>query len=265
MGVITDYVREELRIFRVQNRVSQDKFGQIIGYSGSHVSSVETGARPPTREYLEAIDRAYHTDGRFTRMIGLMRQDGEPVWLREWINVEREALTLRWYELAYIPGLLQTERYARATLTGGRFSPEEIERIVNSRLERQSVLSRERAPRIIAVIDEIALRRPASSQADLMREQCERLRELADRDHIHIHIVPNEVGMYPGLLGSLILADLPDGTRVAHADSQLRAQITDDPSEVAALTSAWEAIRAEALSQRQSRALLEEVIKAWTA
>ena len=123
MGTATDYVLGELRLFRASVSLSQDEFGRRIGYSGSHVSSVETGCRPPTKEYMGAIDSHFDTGGRFERMLReLAPLDVNPTWLREWIEFEREATTLRWFELAYVPGLLQTERYARATLTGGRFS-----------------------------------------------------------------------------------------------------------------------------------------------
>ncbi|MEU7617470.1 helix-turn-helix transcriptional regulator [Micromonospora rifamycinica] len=167
MGTATDYVLEELRLFRAALGLSQDDFGKGIGYSGSHVSSVETGGRAPTKEFMKAVDGHHQTGGRFQRMLErLGRLDAEPAWLREWIEFEREATTLRWFELAYVPGLLQTERYARATLAGGRFAPEDVDRIVASRLERQAILRRDRPPQLICVIDEAVLRRPVLEMPD---------------------------------------------------------------------------------------------------
>ncbi|MCX5121683.1 helix-turn-helix transcriptional regulator [Micromonospora sp. NBC_00362] len=264
MGTVTDYVLEELRLFRTGSGLSQDDFGRGIGYSGSHVSSVETGGRPPTKEYMRAVDTHHQTGGRFLRMLdGLARLDAEPAWLREWIEFEREATTLRWFELAYVPGLLQTERYARATLAGGRFDAEDVDRIVASRLERQAILHRPRPPQLIAVLDEAVLRRPVLDQPGLMVEQCEHLVQLATAEHIQVHIVPVDAGMYLGLAGQFIIAEMPDGERVAHADNQLTAQFVDAPTDVAKLAKTWEIVRNEALPRRQSTELIKEVAKSW--
>ncbi|WP_406075426.1 helix-turn-helix domain-containing protein [Micromonospora sp. NBC_01638] len=265
MGTATDYVLEELRLFRAGFGLSQDDFGRGIGYSGSHVSSVETGCRPPTKEYMRAVDAHHETNGRFQRMLERLAQlDAEPAWLREWIEFEREATTLRWFELAYVPGLLQTDRYARATLAGGRFDVEDIDRIVASRLERQSILQRPRPPQLIAVLDEAVLRRPVLDQPGLMAEQCEHLAQLATAEHIQVHIVPADAGMYLGMGGQFIIAEMPDGERVAYADNQLTAQIVDASADIAKLAKTWEVVRNEALPRRQSIELIKEVAKSWT-
>ncbi|RUL92893.1 helix-turn-helix transcriptional regulator [Verrucosispora sp. FIM060022] len=265
MGSATDYVLGELRMFRTALGLSQDEFGRSIGYSGSHVSSVETGGRPPTRDYMKAIDAQHHTGERFARMLRELGQlDADPPWLREWIEFEREATTLRWFELAYVPGLLQTERYARATLIGGRFSPPEVDKAVTSRLERQLILEREHPPQFIAVLDEAILRRPVLDQPGLMAEQLDHLAEQARREHIQVHVVPSDAGMYLGLAGQFIIAELPDGTRTAHADNQLTAQIIDAPADIAKLAKTWEIVRNEALPRRQSLELIKEVAKSWT-
>ncbi|MET7803147.1 helix-turn-helix domain-containing protein [Micromonospora chersina] len=265
MGTATNYVLGELRLFRAALGLSQDDFGRTIGYSGSHVSSVETGGRPPTAEYMKAVDEQHHTAGRFGRMLReLGRLDTTPAWLREWIEFERDAATLRWFELAYIPGLLQTERYARATLAGGRFSPKDVDQAVASRLDRQSILDRERPPQLIAVVDEATLRRPVLDQPGLMAEQLEHLVEQAGREHIQVHVVPLDAGMYLGLAGQFIIAELPDGARVAHADNQLTAQIVDAPADIAKLAKTWEIVRNEALPRRQSIELIKDVAKSWT-
>ncbi|NBE81454.1 helix-turn-helix domain-containing protein [Micromonospora rubida] len=265
MGTATNYVLGELRLFRASLGASQDEFGRAIGYSGSHVSSVETGGRPPTKEYMKAIDSQYHLDDRFGRMLReLAKLDADPVWLREWIEFEREVTTLRWFELSYLPGLLQTERYARATLAGGRFTPDEVERIVASRLGRQEILERDRPPQFIAVVDESVLRRPVLDQPGLMAEQLDHLVAQAMREHIQVHVVPVDAGMYLGLAGQFIIAELPDGTRVAHADNQLSAQIVDAPVDVAKIARTWEIVRNEALPRRQSSELIKEVAKSWS-
>jgi hypothetical protein len=188
----------------------------------------------------------------------------EPTWLREWVEWEREATALRWFELAWVPGLLQTEAYARATLAGESLTAEEADRLVASRVGRQAILHRERPPLLVAVMDESVLRRQVNGNRELMREQIQHLIACAELPSVQVHLVPVGVGMYPGLGGPFILADLPEGARAAHVDSQVRAQIVDGPADLATLGRRWERIRGKALPEEQSLDLFREVATAWT-
>jgi transcriptional regulator with XRE-family HTH domain len=263
MGIATEYVLEELRFCRTSRGLSQDEFGRKIGYSGSHVSSVETSQRPPTNEYMEKIDEAFQTGGTYERMLTkLAKLDNTPIWLREWIEIEREAAALRWYEPAYVPGLLQTERYAQASLRSGRLSVAESDQRVASRLERQAVLLRDPPLQVFVTLDEMVISRTCGD-ASVMAEQLEHLVTCAERPEIQLQIVPTEVGMYSGLAGAFIIAELPDGSRFGHVDNQLVAQIVERPDIVASLGVTWDAIRSEALPCRSSLDLLKEAAKRW--
>ncbi|MGW0435408.1 helix-turn-helix domain-containing protein [Micromonospora sp. NPDC003197] len=264
MSVAMEYILEELRHARASRGLSQEEFGKLIRFSASHVSSVETGQRSPTVSYMEAVDAGLQTGGLFLRMLKkLGALEATPIWLREWIIFERQATTLRWFEPLVIPGLFQTEAYARATLAGGRFTAEEAEQQLAARLERQAILDRDNPPHFIAVIDEAILRRPVPDHPGLMAEQLERLVTDAERENVQLHVVPAE-GIYLGFAGQFIIAELPDGGRVAYADNQLRAQIMDDSMDIARLTKTWEAIRSIALPRRQSIDLIKDVAKTWT-
>ncbi|ASW56107.1 helix-turn-helix transcriptional regulator [Plantactinospora sp. KBS50] len=187
-----------------------------------------------------------------------------PTWLREWVEWEREATALRWFELAWVPGLLQTEAYARATLAGELLTDVETDQRVASRLSRQAILRRERPPLLVAVIDEAALRRPVINNRAIMTEQFSYLAECAELPSVQIHVVPTSVGMYPGLGGPFIVAELPDGKRVAHVDGQVEARIVEQTAEVVTLDHRWERIRGEALSRQQSLDLIKEAVSSWT-
>jgi hypothetical protein len=188
----------------------------------------------------------------------------EPTWLREWVEWEREATALRWFELAWVPGLLQTEAYARATLAGEALTPEEVDHLVAARIRRQAILHRDRPPLLVAVMEEAVLRRSAYGDRELMREQCTYLAECAELPSVQVHVVPAGVGMYAGLGGPFIVAELPDGGRVAHIDSQAQAQIVNEAREIATFERRWERIRGEALSRRQSLDLIKEATSSWT-
>ncbi|SCL38940.1 Helix-turn-helix domain-containing protein [Micromonospora pallida] len=261
---MADFLLSELRESRAARGLSQDDFGRLINYSGSHVSAVECGNRAPTKEYVEKVDEALGTGGIYTRLLRrVLTIDAAPVWLREWIEIEREAASLLWFEPAYVPGALQTPDYARATLAGGRFTPEEVEQRTVSRLERQSLLSREPAPLIVFVLDEAVLRSGPDSPG-LMHAQLQRLVDSAELPTVQLHVVPASAGLYLGKAGAFILAEMPDGSRVAHVDTQLNAQIVSGPADIASLGKAWEAVRSEALPRRQSLDLIKEAAKTWT-
>ncbi|MFF0155551.1 DUF5753 domain-containing protein [Micromonospora sp. NPDC005203] len=120
------------------------------------------GSRPPTGDYAIAIDRALKTGGIFGRLLDRLADlDAAPLWLREWITFEQQARTLRWCEVAWVPGLLQTEAYARAVFASdGRVSAEEVETRVAGRLARQQILTSDDPPHLVAVLDDAVLRRP---------------------------------------------------------------------------------------------------------
>ncbi|MFI7069572.1 Scr1 family TA system antitoxin-like transcriptional regulator [Micromonospora sediminicola] len=188
----------------------------------------------------------------------------EPVWFRPWTEHERDALTLRWFELAWVPGLLQTEAYARATLAGEALTGEEVDRLVSARIGRQAVLRRERSPLLTAVMDEGVLHRTAGGNRAMMREQCDYLAECAELPSVQILVVPSSVGMYAGLGGAFILADLPDGSRMAHVDGQASAQIIDAKAEIATLDRRWSRITGDALPRALSLELIRKAAEAWT-
>ncbi|MCX5067862.1 DUF5753 domain-containing protein [Micromonospora lupini] len=188
----------------------------------------------------------------------------EPHWLRAWVDWERESVAIRWFEHTWIPGLLQTEAYARATLAGEALTANEVDDVVASRIDRQTILRRERPPLLVAVVHELVLHQSAYGDRSLMREQCDHLAKCAELPAVQILVVPRDVGMYPGLGGGFIVAELPSGEHVAHVDSQARAQIVNEAADVATLNRRWERIRSEALSRLQSLDLIRKAAGSWT-
>jgi transcriptional regulator with XRE-family HTH domain len=257
---------DELRHARATRGMNQDEFGRAISYSGTHVSAVETGTRPPTREYVAAVDKALKTGGLFARLLERLSDlDAAPLWLREWITYEQQAKALRWYEVAWVPGLLQTEAYARAVFASdGRHSAAEVETRVAARMSRQKVLAVDCPPQVVAIVDDAVLRRPVGGPA-VMREQLFHLAQLGrDSRRVRIHVVPSGVGAYAGLDGPFVLATLPDMIDVGYLDNRLQGQVVERAAEVAALREQWEATLAEALTLQQSAELIMEVAKSWT-
>ena len=143
-------------------------------------------------------------------------------------------------------------------------TPAEADDLAEARLSRQAILRRERPPLLVAVLDERILRRTLNGDRAMMREQCERLTEQAALPNVSLFVVPADVGMYPGLGGPFTVADMPDGARVAHVDSQAQAQLIDRAADVATLDRRWERVRDGALSRAQSLNFIREAAASWT-
>jgi len=106
----------ELRQARSQAGLTQDQLAEKLSYSTSLVAHVETGSRAPSLDFAARADEALGTGGLLTRLQPFVRAEAYPAWFRDWVEIEREATSLRWFEPLLIPGLLQTEDYARAVL-----------------------------------------------------------------------------------------------------------------------------------------------------
>ncbi|GAB1645117.1 helix-turn-helix domain-containing protein [Krasilnikovia sp. MM14-A1259] len=256
----SNFLVNELRRSRSAAGLSQEDLGKAINYSSSLVSAVENGQRPPTREYLLAADKALQTGGLFERMLATV--EWAPVWFRDWIMVEREATLIRWFQPMLVPGLLQTEAYARAVMSWGSLRPQaEAERLIAARMSRQAILAKSSPPQLIAVVDEPVLHRLAGSPA-VMAEQFEHLLWCAEQPHVRIHVLPSTAGSHTGLAGPFILARGPE-FEVGHLDNALRGELVDQRGDIDRLVRKWEAIRGEALSRPQSLELMREVAKTW--
>ncbi|MEU8288189.1 DUF5753 domain-containing protein [Micromonospora sp. NPDC048905] len=191
------------------------------------------------------------------------RRRGLP-WFRPWAELEQDAVSIRSYQPLLVPGLLQTEGYARAVLgTGGLLAPSEVDLIVAGRLERQSVLGRDAPPQLVTVIDEVVLRRLVGERA-VMSGQLAHLAAVAEWEHVQVRVIPAESPWHTGLAGPFVLGRLPDGTELAYLDNQLRGQVVTDPVDVASLGRRWESVTGEALPQRLSIELIREVATTWT-
>jgi hypothetical protein len=187
-----------------------------------------------------------------------------PEWFEGWPDRESASRRLRNFEGFYIPGLLQTEKYAQRVLSSKPGATEdEIEPELTGRMKRQEILDRDKPVQLWAVIDEGALRRQVGTRED-MREQFRHLAEMARKPHVIIQVIPLEAGPHVGLRGAgFVLADADHAPTVAYQDTSLRGQIIEDPDDVDAITLMWDALQLVALPQKASLDLIEELAKTW--
>ncbi|GAB3949584.1 helix-turn-helix domain-containing protein [Micromonospora vulcania] len=261
----TELIRAQLRRLRLRAELSQEEFGKLVHFSGSQVSAVELGQRPLDRFFLKRADEVLGTGGLLMSLLKLAERDGQPSWLRPWLEAERQAQQMRCYQPTLIPGLLQTENYARAVIrSDNTINDDEVEKRLAVRMDRQTILCQADPPVYVAVVEETVLRRSDESVQALMAEQVTRLVECAERPHISIHIIPTDIPMHVGLVGPFALARSGDGGWVGHLETQLGGVVVDRDQDVAILLARWESVRSQALPHRQSVELLKEVMTSWS-
>ncbi|MGI5213777.1 helix-turn-helix domain-containing protein [Plantactinospora sp. CA-290183] len=260
-----EHFAEELRLARATAGVSQAALAEAISYSPTLVAKVETCERRPSLDFARRCDRFFETDGRFERIQKKITREIVVRYFREWAGIEAEAKALRWFEPSYVPGLLQTEAYARAVLSGpGLLSSDEVEEQVIARLDRQEILTRDKPPLLTFVLDEYVLRRRIGGPA-VMRDQLLHLVKVGSGvPQVKIHVVPASVGAYAGLDGPFILATPLTGEPVAYFEGHWTGQMDDRPDFVGHMIDIWETVRSVALPHQQSLDLIAEVAETWS-
>jgi hypothetical protein len=186
--------------------------------------------------------------------------DVVPGWFDAFVGLEDAASQIRAYEVQYVPGLLQTEDYARGVITLGYSNPQEIRRRVALRMARQAVMARPDPPSLAVVLDEALLRRPIGGTR-AMREQLAHLVEMSQRPGVTIQVIPFQAGGYAETGGSFSLMhfaehDLPD---VVYLEQLASAQYLDKPDTVADYAAVIERLSAAALSPADTRELLRSL------
>ncbi|MEU4421391.1 helix-turn-helix transcriptional regulator [Actinoplanes sp. NPDC024001] len=278
-------LRVELRKAREAAGLSQREVAPAMDWSLSKLIRIETGAVGISINDLKVLLQLYKIDDqvRIDELIGMARAAKEPAWwapykdvitqeLSRFLSYESAASIIRNFEPVVVPGLLQTEEYARATLA--QMAPsisnpnpkllDQIDSLVDLRMDRQERLSqREDAPKIFLAMDESVLRRQVGTP-DVMRRQLERIRHALTQPDATIWIVPFGAGLYQMMRGAYVLFELPspgENEDVLYLeDFRGELLIKDDmPATAAYLESFWN-IEQIALKNEDAIAMVERAI-----
>jgi transcriptional regulator with XRE-family HTH domain len=237
----------QLRRLRERQGITREEAGYAIRASGSKMSRLELGRVGfKERDVADLLTLYGVTDDTDRDTLLALAQDANspgwwhrygdvlPGWFETYVGLEEAAALIRTYEVQFIPGLLQTEEYARAVISlGNSASPsEEIEQRISLRITRQNLLTRGDAPRLWAVVDEAALRRPIGGR-DVMRGQIERLIEATKLPGVILQVLPFRVGGHTAEAGAFTIlrfpeSDLPDVVYVEQLTSALYLDRRDD-------------------------------------
>ena len=138
------YFAAVLRLLRQQAGLTQEELGKLMGYTGSAVSAVETCAKPPTDEFIEAAEKSLDARGLLLAAIGFLRLERYPEFFQGFVQLEQEARSVSSYCTQVIDGRLQTKEYADALLRSNYppFEGEELEQLVEARMDRKALFDR---------------------------------------------------------------------------------------------------------------------------
>ncbi len=257
----------ELRAQREQAGLGREELAGRVNYSASLISMIESGHRSPSRDFAGRCDEAFGTPGTFARLEQRLRDVPFSSGFRPFQPYEAQAVALRLFEHSLIPGLLQTEAYARAVLeTHPNTSQDVIEERVAARMTRQQILDRDdpAPPLLWVLLDEHVLTREIGGPK-VMHDQLARLADLARRPGITVQVIPG-LGAHPGLLGAFAIAELDGQPAIVYLETAHDGQTLEDPDAAAAMSLRFDALRTEALTGRASLSLIEKVTEErWTS
>ncbi|MFE7114447.1 helix-turn-helix domain-containing protein [Streptomyces sp. NPDC057654] len=245
-------------VTRLRGSTSQTELASDANTTQPVISRVERGRRVPSADLAADLDTALKTDGHFTRLHPLVLRYAYPSWFLPYVELEREAFQIRTFESQVIPGLLQTEDYARAILASGR--PDCLQDLVAARMSRQAVLEGEERPRAWFVVDEQALCRPVGGP-EAMRDQLAHLLKAAEEPRTVIQVIPRRVATHPGLEGPFTVMDLDKGRSVLYVDGFSKGRLEVDTKELVGAAHAYDLLRAVALSPEESSGLISRYVE----
>src|SRR6202142_1432611 len=264
----------ELRRLRAEAGLTREDVTERTGINEAPLYRLEVArARPQTRTLTALLDLYGVPEADRAELVALSRQSSEQSWLQSfptelpepyptYISFEGEARTLLNYECQFIPGLLQTEDYARAALQRGNptASKDEVQRLVEARMGRQAVLDRDPPLRLWAIVDEAALHRPVGGH-EVMHAQLDRLTEAAELPQITLQVLPYEVGGHPGMMGAFAVLQYGDvaASDVVYIESQAGDLFLESETDLSRFSAIFEHLRALALPPEASVSLIARI------
>jgi transcriptional regulator with XRE-family HTH domain len=251
--------------------MTQEDVARRTGKDRSTLYRLESAQQRPQRSTLiQLLDLYAVPEPRRGELLMLLREAANRGWLQsyrsalpevysDYIGFEEEARAIGNYESLFIPGLLQTEDYARAQLHGTlpHASTEEVETRVAARIQRQAILARPQPPELWAVIDEAAARRLVGGR-QVMAAQLARLSEAAAQPHITVQLIPFGAGAHPGMDGSFVVLEFPDPADrpIVYTESAAGGLFLEENEEVRRYTLMFDHLRAAALPPAATPAAL---------
>jgi transcriptional regulator with XRE-family HTH domain len=252
-----------LKALRERAGMSQKQLADIVNYSASLISAVETGTKPAKSDLVRRLDQALDAGGALLTVWPITTVGTYSSWFARVAELEVDAVKIHEWELRYVPGLLQTADYARELMRADRprynlgDDDDSIEHDVEARMDRQKTLTSDNPPRAWFVIDESVLHRLVGSSA-VMAKQLEHLETMAEMTNIIIQVLPFSVKSHSGGAGPLKILEFSDAPTMGYTEGRWSGRVIESYDEVAIATSHFDLIRASALPPQESVKFIAE-------
>lgn len=255
---------EELRSLRTARGDSLRQLGERLGWDWSLFGKMEKGETLGGPEVVQALDTYYGTPGLLLALWELAVSDKSQFkeGYRRYMALEAEATSLWHFAVSVLPGLLQTEGYARELLAAGGLKGEQLNQQVEARMGRRELLEVGDVPAFRTILSESVLRTPLRDAGE-WRRQLRYLAEVGDRDEVTVQLVPFSAGLHGLTNADVMFLRLPEGRTVAYAENGYRGELIEEIAPVERLQLTYDSVRDLALSPAESRKfflrILEEV------
>ncbi|MFF6999806.1 Scr1 family TA system antitoxin-like transcriptional regulator [Streptomyces sp. NPDC008313] len=252
----------QIKILRQRAGHTQADLGQLLGYSEALVAAIEQGRRIPRPDTIEKLDQLLEADGMLLVMKRPVALARYPAFFRDAARIEETAAEFHQYAPLIMPGMLQTEEYARTMFTvwRPRRSEAEIEQMVSARLARHKLFERAPAPVLSFVLEEAVLQRPIGG-AEVLRGQLEHLLLVGLNPNVEIQVMPTRAIDHACVDGPFTLMVPEGGEQVAYLESQGSGRVISCRETVRGIAARYGIIRAQALPPRESQRLIEKSLQ----
>ncbi|MDF4251129.1 helix-turn-helix transcriptional regulator [Streptomyces sp. WMMB303] len=254
----------EVRREREERGWSQDSLGKRVFCSGTYIGQLEAATRRPQPDLSELLDKAFGTGTYFQRLCRLARKSKHADYFADAAELEQRAKTISEYAPMLVPGLLQTEAYARALMktVSPYASMDEIEQNVRVRMDRQEILKNSTGPMLWEIVHEAALRVPVGGP-DVMRNQLSWLVEVGRSPRAVVQVHPYSAGPHMLMLGVFSFMTFADAPPLVYSEGPHSGQLVEEPAVVERYQATYDLARAAALPPEASLTLIESVAEDW--
>ncbi|WP_432742961.1 helix-turn-helix domain-containing protein [Streptomyces sp. JH002] len=254
-GAVVQALREHAGLSRVE-------LAERVRYSRHTVESVELGRRMPDEAFVERAEEALGNTGALRRAARHLTRGeaGLAAWFRRWARLEREAVSLCTYECRLVPGLLQSDTYARAVFHNSipLLTDEQAEAQLAARMTRQDMLRDRPTVPFDFIVEESVFRRRLGG-VQVQASMLDHVLDLTASRNVTLQVVPLEAELHGCLDGPMRILETVEGRRLGYSEGQQNGRLISDLKEMSVLCRRYDTLRSQALNPNESRDLLERL------
>lgn len=254
------YCGSQIKLWRTEAGITREQLGREANYEYETIKSMEQGRRKPSIRLLQVADQMCGAGGKLLAAQEFLKPEPFPARAQEYMALEADAIARHSYDVLLVPGLLQTEEYARTLISESHppLDDETVEERVRARLQRQEALTRKTSTVFNFVLYEAALRTMVGGK-EAMRFQLEQLLKTGTLRNVSVQVLPRGRCNGIALNGSMVLLETTDHDRYAYVEAPKTSALHSDVSTVSALAEAHGMIRMQALGVEESADFIRRV------